>query len=663
MAVKLQLRRDTSANWSATNPVLAEGEIGIDTTLRSSKIGDGATAWNSLPYGLTQSAPGMRYSFSTTVTDSDPGAGTLRFNNAAAGSTTFLYFDNADLGGATITAWLDALDDSTTPSVKGILRIQKAHDRTVYREFTVTGAVVDGTGYRKVPVTFIVESGSLSNGDEVLVTFFRAGDRGASGAGTGDMLSTNNLSDVANAETARTNLGLKNANDLAVIAALADPNADRILFWDDSAGAFTYLEIGSGLAITGTQISSTGTDGSGARTFYRYVATAGQTTFSGADANALTLAYTVGKIDVHVNGRLISSDDYTATSTTSVVFDSGLTVGDEVIITAYSGVLNLTAWTAASASGPASLAFAEDTDNGAHTVTLKAPASVAASVDVTLPNAAGTILGTGAETLSAANQTQARNNISAALKGHIFGLTASNAADADHDLTFAIGEAASTETNPVLMKLLSSLTKQFDATWAVGDNAGGMQSGSSLPTSGTVHVHLIERSDTGVVDIIGVPNGTTLVLPSGYDRSRRIMSFRTDSSANIRAFKQKEDSFYYNTALLDYSSTSSRAFALLTLSIPSGIVCRPIIYIRTEGGSSGSRTLLNFIANADATSAAHILINGLGDGNFEKTGGNSSLAYSNTSAQINFEVSLTGASILANYLYTLGWIDNRGKDA
>jgi hypothetical protein len=52
MAVKLQLRRDTTANWSASNPVLAEGEIGIDTTLKQAKIGDGVTAWNSLVYGL-----------------------------------------------------------------------------------------------------------------------------------------------------------------------------------------------------------------------------------------------------------------------------------------------------------------------------------------------------------------------------------------------------------------------------------------------------------------------------------------------------------------------------------------------------------------------------------------------------------------------------------
>ena len=40
-------------------------------------------------------------------------------------------------------------------------------------------------------------------------------------------------------------------------ASLSDPGADRILFWDDSAGAVTWLEAGSNLTITGTTIAAT----------------------------------------------------------------------------------------------------------------------------------------------------------------------------------------------------------------------------------------------------------------------------------------------------------------------------------------------------------------------------------------------------------------------
>jgi hypothetical protein len=48
---------------------------------------------------------------------------------------------------------------------------------------------------------------------------------------------------------------------------LVDPNADRIMFWDDSASAIDWLTPGTGLSITGTTLSATG--GSGSSTFYK----------------------------------------------------------------------------------------------------------------------------------------------------------------------------------------------------------------------------------------------------------------------------------------------------------------------------------------------------------------------------------------------------------
>lgn len=50
MATKIQLRRDTAANWQSANPILMEGELGIVTDdPKQYKVGDGVTAWNSLP--------------------------------------------------------------------------------------------------------------------------------------------------------------------------------------------------------------------------------------------------------------------------------------------------------------------------------------------------------------------------------------------------------------------------------------------------------------------------------------------------------------------------------------------------------------------------------------------------------------------------------------
>lgn len=50
------------------------------------------------------------------------------------------------------------------------------------------------------------------------------------------------------------------------LESLADPNADRILFWDDSAGNTAWLTAGSNITISGTTISSTDTTYSDATT-------------------------------------------------------------------------------------------------------------------------------------------------------------------------------------------------------------------------------------------------------------------------------------------------------------------------------------------------------------------------------------------------------------
>lgn len=56
MADLIQFRRDTSANWASVNPILSQGELGLDLTTSQYKIGDGVTAWNSLPYGSLSGA-------------------------------------------------------------------------------------------------------------------------------------------------------------------------------------------------------------------------------------------------------------------------------------------------------------------------------------------------------------------------------------------------------------------------------------------------------------------------------------------------------------------------------------------------------------------------------------------------------------------------------
>jgi len=78
MAIKLQMRGDTAAEWALINPVLAEREFAIETDTHRMKIGDGTTPWNSLTY-LNTFAKYLQF------------AATDEYSNIAAGANKFSF--------------------------------------------------------------------------------------------------------------------------------------------------------------------------------------------------------------------------------------------------------------------------------------------------------------------------------------------------------------------------------------------------------------------------------------------------------------------------------------------------------------------------------------------------------------------------------------------
>jgi hypothetical protein len=68
MAVKIQARRGTSAEWTSSNPTLSVGEFGFETDTLKLKIGNGSTVWTSLVYvGVT--ATELEAAVSAAVSD------------------------------------------------------------------------------------------------------------------------------------------------------------------------------------------------------------------------------------------------------------------------------------------------------------------------------------------------------------------------------------------------------------------------------------------------------------------------------------------------------------------------------------------------------------------------------------------------------------------
>ncbi len=56
MTTIIKIRRDTAANWTSANPILASGEPGLETDTLALKYGDGVTEWNDLEYSAVGNA-------------------------------------------------------------------------------------------------------------------------------------------------------------------------------------------------------------------------------------------------------------------------------------------------------------------------------------------------------------------------------------------------------------------------------------------------------------------------------------------------------------------------------------------------------------------------------------------------------------------------------
>lgn len=83
--VTLQIRHDTSSNWIIRNPVLAQGEYGLETNTFLIKVGDGVSDWEHLPYLNKLDASYFKWNSDGTITFSDSFMNTIQALEAAAG--------------------------------------------------------------------------------------------------------------------------------------------------------------------------------------------------------------------------------------------------------------------------------------------------------------------------------------------------------------------------------------------------------------------------------------------------------------------------------------------------------------------------------------------------------------------------------------------------
>lgn len=242
--------------------------------------------------------------------------------------------------------------------------------------------------------------------------------------------------------------------------------------------------------------------------------------------------------------------------------------------------------------------------------------------------------------------------------GHIFDLTMSNAADTVNDITVATGEAVD-ESGEVLMKLTGALTKQLDANWAVGNNAGGLNTGAKANNT-WYEVHLIYRQDTGVVDVMFTTTANRETLPANYTHHRRIGWIRNNATPTILAFTQVGDYFTLTTPINDIAVTKTTTATAAALTVPPNSIAR--FRAGADGNTSvnaNSAVLFKETVETGANPALGSGVASLGymdlatcaaGGHFElRTNGSSQITHDSEVAQGTLDVS------------TFGWIDRRRR--
>lgn len=134
MADIIQIRRDNAATWASVNPILAQGEFGVELDTGRAKIGNGVDDWNTLPYafniGIAASA-GAQSILNGTLVFSNSNGVTFGLNGStltasvsppAVTQYVFSNSNNVSFGtvGSTVTATA-SLSQSLQPGIAGIV--------------------------------------------------------------------------------------------------------------------------------------------------------------------------------------------------------------------------------------------------------------------------------------------------------------------------------------------------------------------------------------------------------------------------------------------------------------------------------------------------------------------------------------------------------------
>jgi len=157
--VQIQFRRGTATQWTAENPVLAAGEMAIETDTNLYKIGDGVTRWIPLPYGGLHGPTGTTGPTGYDGTTGTTGPTGYDGTEGSTGPTGHTGYDGT--AGSTGPTGMSGAEGPTGPT--GYDGTEGSTGPTGYTGATGSTGPTGHTGPTGPVTTYIFDGGGASN--------------------------------------------------------------------------------------------------------------------------------------------------------------------------------------------------------------------------------------------------------------------------------------------------------------------------------------------------------------------------------------------------------------------------------------------------------------------------------------------------------------------
>ena len=188
-----------------------------------------------------------------------------------------------------------------------------------------------------------------------------------------------------------------------------------------------------------------------------------------------------------------------------------------------------------------------------------------------------------------------------------------NATDPTNDVDIDVG-ACRDQDDTYNIILATALTKQIDAAWTEGDDAGGYASASAIADGTWYHIHVVKNISTGVVDVCFDASVTAAqfhTTNSGYV-SRRIGSVLREATATNRPFASINGEVIFGSRDRVLTGNMSTSGTSLTVTTPLGVVtiARITFLVRRTlvGTAFGLLTPLSATNVAASSSASNLAV-------------------------------------------------------